>query len=158
MFPVDPTARSFVLDNFADCRSGGSRAHIGTDIISQRGAVVYAVADGTLSGQWHNISTAGFGWQLTAADGRRFRYFHLDRFAPGLARGDRVRRGDVIGYVGSTGNFIWVDGQQVEDRNNIHLHFEVHPPGLKAINPMSVMDVPSRIGIGRRLNACSHLW
>lgn len=157
VFPVDATARSVVLDNFGDCRSGGRRAHIGTDIMSQRGAAIYAVANGRLTNQWRNTGTAGFGWELTADDGRRFRYFHLDRFFPGRRVGDRVVFGEVIGWVGSSGNFIVVNGQQVEDRNNIHLHFEVYPPGSAAIDPLSVMVLPDHIRVGPPLTACSHL-
>jgi murein DD-endopeptidase MepM/ murein hydrolase activator NlpD len=157
VFPVDPTARSSVIDNFGDCRSGGQRAHIGTDIASERGAAIYAVADGRLTNQWLNTGTAGFGWELTADDGRRFRYFHLDRFFPGRRLGDRVVFGEVIGWVGSSGNFIWVNGQPVEDRTNIHLHFEVHPSGSAAIDPLGLMAVPDHIRIGPSLDSCSHL-
>jgi murein DD-endopeptidase MepM/ murein hydrolase activator NlpD len=154
LFPIDPTAKSSVLDNYGDCRSGG-RMHIGVDIISERGAAVYAVAAGVLSHRFENTGTAGFGWTLDTADGRRFRYFHLDSFAPGLEVGDRVAFGEVIGFVGSTGNFIDVDGELVEDRNNIHLHFEYWPDRRQSVDPLPLIEVPSSIRIGPPLKACS---
>lgn len=158
-FPVDPLARSYVLDNFGDCRGGGSRRHLGVDIMSERGAPIYAVADGLLSGQFTNTGTAGYGWTLRSEEGddTSYRYFHLDSFAPGLERGDRVRFGDVIGFVGSSGNFIWVDGVQVEDRTNLHLHFEVLRDHRTAEDPLPLIDVPDHIGVGAPLKSCQHL-
>lgn len=154
LFPIDPTAKSSVIDNYGDCRNGG-RMHIGVDIISERGAAVYAVAAGVLTHRFENTGTAGYGWTLDTADGRRFRYFHLDSFAPGLDVGDRVAFGDVIGFVGSTGNFIEVDGELVEDRNNIHLHFEYWPDRRQSVDPLPMISVPPAIRIGPPLKGCS---
>lgn len=155
VFPIDPTARSYVLDNFGDCR--GTRMHQGMDVMSERGAPVYAVADGVLHSQFTNTGTAGYGWTLRDPDATTaYRYFHLDSFAPGLAVGDRVRFGDVIGFVGSSGNFIWVDGRQVEDRNNIHLHFEVLNDYRTAVDPLPLVQVPDGISVGPPLKSCAH--
>lgn len=156
-FPVDPAADSFVLDNFGDCRGGGSRRHQGLDIISERGVPVFAVASGRLSQQYTNTGTAGYGWTLRAADGSSYRYFHLDSFAEGLRRDDEVVFGQVIGYVGSTGNFIWVDGERVEDRSNIHLHFEVLRDHRRAVDPLPLIEVPDGISIGAPLKSCLHV-
>jgi len=156
-FPIDPTARSYVLDNYGDCRGGGRRAHLGTDITSERGAAVYAVAAGRLTRQWLDTGTAGYGWELTASDGRRMRYFHLDRFAPGLTLGDSVAFGDIIGRVGSSGNLISHGGELVEDRTNIHLHLEIHRPSGATLNPLDVLAVPAHIRVGPPLSACQHL-
>ena len=116
-------------DTWGDGRSGG-RYHVGTDVFTVPGEYVYAVVDGTLtSRKWAqpgNIS--GNAWRLTAADGTYFFYAHLADFAPGLGEGSRVRAGQIIGWVGSTGNTT-VD----------HLHFEVHPGGGGPVNPYPIL-------------------
>ncbi len=154
LFPVDPSADSYVLDNFGDCRGGGARRHQGVDIISERGTPVYAVADGRLSQQYTNTGTAGYGWTVRADDGTSYRYFHLESFADGLERDQRVTFGQVIGYVGSTGNLIWIDGERVEDRSNIHLHFEVLRDHRNAVDPLPLLEIPNDIDIGAPLKSC----
>lgn len=146
-FPVDPTAESYILDNFGDCR--GSRQHIGTDIMSERGASVYAVEPGVLVQSYTNTGTAGWGWTLEGESGARYRYFHLDALADGLTEGDEVSIGQVIGGVGSSGNFMYEGGERVEDRSNIHLHFEYYPASASAAaNPLPLLDVPDHISVG----------
>lgn len=155
-FPVDPAARSYVLDNYGDCR--GTRMHIGTDIISERGAEVYAVERAEIVRTFTDTGTAGWGWTLRTADDVTYRYFHLDALAPGLAVGDVVEFGQVIGWVGSSGNLIRdADGELVEDRNNIHLHFEYYPTRTVHRDPLPLLDVPSHIRVGPPLKTCSHL-
>lgn len=77
-------------------RGGGSRLHMGTDIFAAKGTKVVAVAGGTVS-----LSTGGKGGNAIWL-GNRFYYAHLDRFA--VKDGQRVKPGQVIGYVGDTGN------------------------------------------------------
>jgi LysM repeat protein len=105
---------------------GGGRKHEGVDVIARSGLYLYAVTDGTLTRQ--NLdrpgSLSGNAWWLTADDGTYFFYAHLAAFAPGLQVGSRVKAGQVIGWVGRTGN-----------ASSPHLHFEIHPYGGKAINP-----------------------
>ncbi len=105
---------------------GGGRSHEGVDLIAAAGSYVYAVADGVLSRRaWDQPgSRSGNAWWLTTADGTYFFYAHLSDFAPGMKAGSRVRAGQIIGFVGSTGNSA-----------TAHLHFEVHPHGGDAINP-----------------------
>lgn len=116
-------------DTWGDARSGG-RTHVGTDIFTVPGEHVYAVADGVLTSRtWAqpgNIS--GNAWRLTAADGTSFFYAHLADFAPGLSEGSRVEQGQIIGWVGSTGN-----------TTVSHLHFEVHPSGDDPVNPYPIL-------------------
>ena len=122
-FPVQgPCA---FIDTYGAPRSGG-RSHEGVDIIARTGLMVYAVADGTLSGQYlaATAALAGNGWKLRKADGTYFFYAHLSAFAPGLAIGSPVVAGQVIGYIGQTGN-----------AGSPHLHFEIHPGGGDPINP-----------------------
>ncbi len=151
-FPIDPGPQCYVLDNFGDCRSGGSRAHIGVDILDARGRTVYAVADGRLTYQFTDTGTAGFGWTLQGDDGRLYRYFHLDSFVEGLALGDTVAFGDPIGYVGSSGNFL-SDG--TENRANIHLHFEVHEGRNAPIDPLPLLVLPEGVLVGPPLKSCA---
>jgi hypothetical protein len=105
---------------------GGGRKHEGVDVIARSGLYLYAVTDGTLTRQ--NLdrpgSLSGNAWWLTADDGTYFFYAHLAAFAPGLQVGSRVKAGQVIGWVGRTGN-----------ASSAHLHFEIHPHGGRAINP-----------------------
>ena len=156
-FPIDPAANSFVLDNYGDCRGGGSRAHIGVDIISERGAEVYAVEAAKVVQVFENTGTAGWGWAIRTEDDITYRYFHLDALADGLEVGDTVEFGDVIGWVGSTGNFIRDDdGERVEDRDNIHLHFEYWPDYDNEVHrdPLPLLDIPEDISIGDPLKSC----
>jgi murein DD-endopeptidase MepM/ murein hydrolase activator NlpD len=97
---------------------------------------VYAVADGVLTEQTDLSSPlAGNSWGLTAVGGAYYFYAHLSAFAPGLTKGSTVARGDVIGFVGDTGN---------PGPGNYHLHFEVHPAGPRtpAVDPFPLLQIP----------------
>ena len=102
VFPVPEVSPAIVHDTFADRRGKGP--HEALDIAAPHGAPVVAVDDGTVTKLFHSVPG---GLTIYLFDGeRRFAYYyaHLDRYAPGLAEGQCVQRGDVIGYVGSTGN------------------------------------------------------
>jgi murein DD-endopeptidase MepM/ murein hydrolase activator NlpD len=104
-FPVPQVSPATVPDTFADRRGGGgARPHEALDIAAPRGAPVVAVDDATVVKLFRSVPG---GLTIYLFDGaRRFAYYyaHLDRYAPGLAEGQSVARGDVIGYVGTTGN------------------------------------------------------
>lgn len=121
------------LCSFADTwhapRSGG-RLHIGVDIIAREGNLIYAVADGTIN-KLYTVGTdrlAGNGVRLTMANGTYFFYGHMQRLADGIGLGSKVKAGQVLGYVGKTG-----------ETNTPHLHFEIHPFGGEAINPTAIV-------------------
>jgi murein DD-endopeptidase MepM/ murein hydrolase activator NlpD len=106
---------------------GGGRLHEGVDIIGARGLAIYAVVDGTITRMLSGGALSGNSIRLTAPDGTYFFYAHLDGFAAGLATGQTVRAGQVIGYNGSTG------------ATTAHLHFEIHPQGGAAVNPYPIV-------------------
>jgi murein DD-endopeptidase MepM/ murein hydrolase activator NlpD len=102
-------------DTYAAARSGG-RTHNAIDIMAPAGTPVLAAADGTVL----KLRTGGIGgitvYQL-GTDGRTLYYYaHLQRYAAGLREGTPVARGQVIAYVGDTGN---------AGAGNYHLHFSV---------------------------------
>ena len=117
-------------------RSGG-RQHLGVDIIAREGNFLYAVADGTITKLYTQgvDKLAGNGIRLTMADGTYFFYGHMSRIADGIGIGTKVKAGQVVGYVGHTG-----------DTNTPHLHFEIHPFGGEAIDPTNTVDA---------INGCS---
>ena len=90
-------------DSFTAPRSGG-RTHNAIDIAAPRGTPLVAIVDGTITRKhWNGLG--GNTLYLTSADGRTdYYYAHLDAYADGVEIGTRVRRGDVIGTVGATGN------------------------------------------------------
>jgi murein DD-endopeptidase MepM/ murein hydrolase activator NlpD len=115
MIPVRGIGPRQLRDSYNDARSGG-RVHNAIDIMAPAGAPVVAAADGTI----HRMRTGGLGgitlYQI-GADGRTLYYYaHLQRYAAGIREGMTVRRGEVIAYVGDTGN---------AGPGNYHLHFSV---------------------------------
>lgn len=116
-------------DSWGDARSGG-RAHVGVDVFTSPREYVYAVADGRLTlRRWaHPGSISGNAWKLSADDGTDYFYAHLFDFAPDLRVGSRVEAGQIIGWVGATGNTT-VD----------HLHFEIRPGGGRPVDPAPIL-------------------
>ncbi|HEX2090742.1 MAG TPA: M23 family metallopeptidase [Longimicrobiaceae bacterium] len=113
--PVEGVRVERLRDSFREGRSGG-RVHEAIDIHAPRGTPVVAAADGTIL----RMRSGGLGGNYIFhldEDGRtRYYYAHLDRWAEGLREGQRVERGDTIGYVGDTGN---------ATPGDFHLHFSV---------------------------------
>jgi peptidoglycan LD-endopeptidase LytH len=142
LFPIEPTPMCEVLNNFGGAsKTFGSGGHQGVDIGAQVGQAVYAVEDGTLYRRFDDLSSpAGYGWGLWSVTDVKYRYYHLDSFAEGLEVGDRVVAGQVIGYVGDTGN---------ATPGGWHLHFEVrfgpHPRFGSAdpVDPVPLLDIPT---------------
>ncbi len=126
-FPVQGSC-GFV-DTFMQGRPGG-RVHQGVDIIAAQGKYVYAATDGTITKRYWDFPGAltGNGLRLSLADGTYLFYAHLYDVAPGIDVGTKVKAGQIIGFVGQTGN-----------AGTPHLHFEVHPNGGSAINPYPVV-------------------
>ena len=120
VFPVYGVSR-FVADTFGGVRgdvSGGW--HHGDDVFAAVGTPVLAVANGVVfSVGWNSVG----GWRLWLRDarGNEFYYAHLSAYSPLAVDGAVVRAGDVVGYVGDTGD---------AEGTPSHLHFEIHPVAL----------------------------
>ncbi|MCW2926705.1 MAG: metalloendopeptidase-like rane protein [Thermoleophilia bacterium] len=127
-FPVLGT--SSYTDTWGAARASTGVPHQGTDIFATEGTPLVAVADGYLERVgWNTIG--GYRLWLHDGFGNAFYYAHLGAFSPLAADGVRVRRGDVIGFVGHTG-----DAQGTPP----HLHFEVHPGNGAATNPVAYLN------------------
>jgi murein DD-endopeptidase MepM/ murein hydrolase activator NlpD len=102
--PVAGVRPDQLVDTFSEARAGG-RVHDATDIMAPRGAPVLAAADGTLEKLFFSHGGGGITAYVRSPDRRWMYYYaHLDRYAPGLSEGQHLRRGDPIGFVGSTGD------------------------------------------------------
>jgi murein DD-endopeptidase MepM/ murein hydrolase activator NlpD len=100
--PVEGVDEEDLRDTFADARGG--HAHEALDIMAPRHTPVLAVDNGTIQ-KLFTSKAGGFTiYQFDPTATFSYYYAHLDRYADGLHEGQMVRRGDVIGYVGSTGN------------------------------------------------------
>lgn len=127
-FPVAGEA-SYVHDWWYPRFGPGWRLHQGTDIFAARGTPVRAPAEGTV-----RITSGGLGGlavYVTEADRTYYYLAHLAGIAPGLADGATVAAGQVVGYVGDSGN---------ARGGSPHVHFEIHPGGGAAVDPKAVLD------------------
>ena len=102
--------------DFAQRRGGGSRGHEAVDILAPRHTPVVAVEDGTIAKLFNSKAGGITVYQFDPTEQFCYYYAHLQRYAPGLRDGKKVSKGDVIGYVGTTGN---------APPNTPHLHFAI---------------------------------
>ncbi len=132
LFPIPGRGGRHVQSLFGASRSSGRREHQGIDIFAPRGTPVVAAADGWISSISPNELGGNVVWLWDPVRGHTLYYAHLDRQA--VSRGQRVRRGDVIGFVGNTGN---------ARTTAPHLHFGIYRRGRGAIDPLYyVVDPP----------------
>jgi murein DD-endopeptidase MepM/ murein hydrolase activator NlpD len=115
---VGPT---WFTDTWGAPRAGG-RTHKGVDMSAAYGTPLVAMNSGRVRLNWH--SSGGRQVYITADDGNFYYYAHLSGYASGVSNGDRVKRGQRIGYVGSTGNAA-----------TAHLHLGLGLIGGPLVNP-----------------------
>jgi len=139
-FPV--VGENYYTDTFGAPRSG-ERTHEGVDIMSEKMTPVVAVASGTVG--WMQDEQGGncCALELNHDDGWESWYIHLNNdtidtddglgwgFAPGIERGVHVEAGQLIAYVGDSGN---------AEEAGSHLHFELHDPDGVVVNPTPHVD------------------
>ena len=130
-------------DDWGACRGGPDcpRRHIGNDVIGRRLQPLLAATDGVVSHLVLDHPTAGWGLVITDAEGWDYRYYHVNndtpgtddgsdppawRLAAGIAEGVAVKAGQVVAYLGDSGN---------SELSVPHLHFEIHRPDGSPIDP-----------------------
>jgi murein DD-endopeptidase MepM/ murein hydrolase activator NlpD len=112
--PVDGIPASALVSSFNDARGG--RKHEAIDILAPRGTHVLAVEDGKIAKLFTSAAGGLTIYQFDPSNRFVYYYAHLDGYAPGLQEGSVLKRGDVVGYVGTTGN---------APKDTPHLHFAI---------------------------------
>ncbi|QHB72710.1 M23 family metallopeptidase [Stenotrophomonas sp. 364] len=142
LLPVQGITAAQLQDTFTDARSEG-RVHDAIDILAPAGTPVLAVADGTIEKLFNSDRGGLTVYQFEPGGRYCYYYAHLERYADGLAEKQTVTRGQVIGYVGSTGN---------ASPEAPHLHFEIHTLGPEkhwwegaSLNPYPVLRGEQRL-------------
>ncbi len=132
LLPVQGITAAQLQDTFSDARSGG-RVHDAIDIMAAAGTPVLAVADGTVEKLFDSKLGGTTLYQFNPERTLAYYYAHLQGYAPGIAEKQTLKRGQVIGYVGITGN---------ANPDAPHLHFAIFELGPEqqwwkgtAINP-----------------------
>lgn len=113
-FPVEGFPREKLTDTFREARSG--HLHEAADILAPRNTPVRAVEAGTIARLLSNPAGGITIYQLDPSERYVYYYAHLERYADGLREGLKVERGQVIGYVGTSGN---------APKSAPHLHFAI---------------------------------
>lgn len=136
VIPVSGVAADALVDTYADARSQG-RSHDAIDIMAPAGTPVLAVADGHVEKLFTSDRGGLTIYQFEPSGRHAYYYAHLQSYAPGLHEKQQVRQGEVIGYVGSTGN---------ASPEAPHLHFAIFVLGPEkqwwkgtAINPYPLL-------------------
>ena len=137
VFPVD--GEHNFSDSYGDPRSGG-RVHLGVDIMAEKMTPLVSAVDGYVSYLTASEPAWGYALYITDADRYSYRYLHINNdtpgtddgnggtlyaFAPTIQRGARVVAGQLVGWVGDSGNAETVGS---------HLHFEIWTPDGNSIN------------------------
>jgi murein DD-endopeptidase MepM/ murein hydrolase activator NlpD len=138
--PVAGIPRASLRDTFDERR--GTHRHEAIDIAAPRGAPVVAVGDGRIVKLFQSASGGRTVYQFDPDEKFAYYYAHLDRYAEGLTEGLLVRRGDRLGYVGTTGN---------APTETPHLHFAIFRLGRDRhwwegvpVDPYAVLNDPDR--------------
>ena len=119
LVPLAVVEAADLVDDFSDPRSGGRR-HAALDIAAPRDTPIRAVDDGRIEKLFESEFGGLTVYQFDPTGRFCYYYAHLERYPRGLAEGAEVKRGDTIGYVGSSGN---------APKDAPHLHFAIHRLG-----------------------------
>jgi murein DD-endopeptidase MepM/ murein hydrolase activator NlpD len=115
--PVAGVKPGELIDTYTQARAGGQRIHDAIDIMAAEGTPVIAAAPGKVEKLFFSNGGGGITAYVRSDDGRWIYYYaHLLSYAPGLAEGQRMQRGQLIGRVGHTGN---------ANPAGPHLHFAI---------------------------------
>jgi murein DD-endopeptidase MepM/ murein hydrolase activator NlpD len=135
--PVAGVEPAELRPTFDEMRGGGSRRHEALDILAPRGTPVVAAVDGRIAKLFTSKAGGLTIYQFDPEEQYSYYYAHLDRYAPGVVEGQTVTRGNVIGYVGTTGN---------APPGTPHLHFAIFKLGPdkrwwegEPVDPFSVL-------------------
>ena len=115
LVPVQGVRPEQLVDTYNAARSQGRR-HDAIDIMAKRGTPVLATGAGVVLKLFQSARGGTALYELAPDQRTIYYYAHLDRYAPGMVEGRALRQGDLIGYVGDTGN---------AGAGNYHLHFEI---------------------------------
>ena len=110
-------------DTWGAPRSGG-RSHMGVDMLAPMRTPIYAFEAGTIT-RMYGSSLGGISLYMTGNSGNQYYYTHMSGYAAAASPGKRVSAGELIAYVGDSGNAAGIP----------HLHFEVMPGGGSNVNP-----------------------
>jgi murein DD-endopeptidase MepM/ murein hydrolase activator NlpD len=113
--PVKGANPAEIQDSFRDARSGG-RSHEATDILAPRNTPVVAMDDGVIKKLFTSVRGGLTIYQFDPSQAYCYYYAHLDHYAAGIKESMPVHRGDVIGFVGTTGD---------APPDTPHLHLEI---------------------------------
>ena len=136
--PVQGIKADQLVDTYTQARAGGARVHDAIDIMAPEGTPVFAATNGTVEKLFFSNGGGGITAYVRSPDQRwSYYYAHLQSYAPGLAEGQQVKQGQLLGRVGHTGN---------ASPSGPHLHFAINrmQPGEKwyqgaPINPYPLL-------------------
>jgi murein DD-endopeptidase MepM/ murein hydrolase activator NlpD len=114
LVPVEGVRPEDLVRSFSDARGG--RKHEALDILAPRNTPVKAIEDGTIARLFYSKAGGITLYQFDPTEQYTYYYAHLERYAEGLKEGDRIRKGQVLGYVGVSGN---------APKDTPHLHFAI---------------------------------
>lgn len=117
-FPV--AGLSYWSDDWHACRDGCTRFHEGLDIFGKEGTPLVATADGVVTQKLVG-ELSGISIEIQDADGIQYFYAHMSAWAEPIQVGDQVHVGQVLGYLGHTGNALYTPP---------HVHLEIQPGGV----------------------------
>ena len=138
--PVQGIGPANLSDTYTQARAGGARTHDAIDIMASEGAPVISASNGIVEKLFFSQGGGGMTVYVRSPDQRwTYYYAHLQGYAPGLAEGQQVKRGQLLGRVGHTGN---------ANPAGPHLHFAINRmnPGEKWYQGSPINPYPLLVG------------